>query len=46
MDAHDKKGVKMVLWNKVTIIGRLIADLRNNAKTTTISRKAGAMPEP
>ena len=30
----------------VTIISRLIADLRNNAKATTISRKAGGMPEP
>ncbi len=36
----------MVLLNKVTIISRLIADLQNNAKATTISRKTGAMPEP
>ena len=42
MGAHDKKGVIWyygmgLLWNKVTIIGRLIADLRNNVKATTIS---------
>ncbi len=29
-----KERGKMVLWSKVTIIGRLIADLRNKAKAT------------
>ncbi len=36
----------MVLWNKVTMIGRLIVDLQNNAKATKISKKAGGMPKP
>ena len=36
----------MVLWSRITIINRSIADLRNNAKAATISRKAGDMPEP
>lgn len=33
----------ILFWNKVTIIGRLIADLYKNVKTTTISKKAKSM---
>ena len=43
MTAHGFKGQNQVLANNVN---RLIADLRNNAKATTISRKAGGMPKP